>query len=33
LEYWTNVDPDLGKQVKEGVRCEPDRRRNSAGHV
>jgi catalase len=24
FQYWTNVDPDLGKQVEEGVRAKLD---------
>ena len=27
FEYWTNVDPDLGKKVEEGVRANANGRR------
>ena len=30
FEYWTNVDPDLGKKVEEGVRGKAERRRRVA---
>ena len=30
FEYWTNVDPDLGKKVEEGVRAKHERQRRVA---